>query len=69
MESELTDLRDSRQFPLRVESGSVTGDSVVDALLREREDYVAKGLDDRVGLVDEQLVARGYRPDGKGGAR
>lgn len=57
--------RDTRQFPLLVESVSVTGDQMVDALLLEREGYLAKGMDDRVREVDEQLVLRGRRPDGK----
>lgn len=62
-------LRDDRQFPLRVESASVTGDAMTDALLVEREGYVRRGLADRVRQVDEQLALRGWRPGGDGGAR
>lgn len=32
----------------------------VEALLRERESYEARGLADRKAAVDEQLKARGY---------
>ncbi len=42
-----------------------TDDPMVAALLREREGYVQRGLDDRVAQVDEQLTLRGYTaPDG-----
>ncbi|MFE1424366.1 hypothetical protein ACFW6C_02155 [Streptomyces fungicidicus] len=37
-----------------------TDDPMVAALLREREGYVSRGLDDRVAQVDEQLRLRGY---------
>lgn len=57
-------VRDDREFPIRVEQSAGTGDVLVDALLRERAGYVRQGLDDRVRLVDEQLKARGYQPDG-----
>lgn len=35
-------------------------DSMIDALLRERAGYVARGLTDRVAQVDAQLDLRGY---------
>jgi hypothetical protein len=42
-----------------------TEDSMVAALLREREGLVQRGLTDRVGEVDEQLRLRGAEvPDG-----
>lgn len=37
-------------------------DSMVAALLREREGLVQRGLKDRVAQVDEQLKLRGYKP-------
>lgn len=45
-----------------------TEDPMVAALLREREGYVGRGMDDRVAQVDEQLRLRGAEPpaDGKG---
>lgn len=44
-----------------------TEDPMVAALLREREGYVTRGMDDRVAQVDEQLKLRGAEPpsDGK----
>ena len=44
-----------------------TEDPMVAALLREREGYVGRGMDDRVAQVDEQLKLRGAEPptDGK----
>lgn len=39
-----------------------TEDPMVAALLREREGYAQRGMDDRVALVDEQLALRGYTP-------
>lgn len=39
-------------------------DSMVAALLRERDGYVRRGLDERVAQVDEQLKARGHTPPG-----
>ncbi|MCI3272143.1 hypothetical protein [Streptomyces cylindrosporus] len=39
-----------------------TEDSMVAALLREREGYVTRGMDDRVAQVDEQLKLRGVEP-------
>ena len=44
-----------------------TEDTMVAALLREREGLVQRGLDDRVAEVDEQLKLRGAEPhaDGK----
>jgi hypothetical protein len=39
---------------------SQTEDTMIAALLREREGYVSRGLDDRVAQVDEQLAYRGY---------
>ena len=40
----------------------LTEDPMVAALLREREGYVTRGMDDRVAQVDEQLRLRGYEP-------
>ncbi|MBC2903523.1 hypothetical protein [Streptomyces cupreus] len=37
-------------------------DPMVAALLREREGYVGRGMDDRVAQVDEQLRLRGVKP-------
>jgi hypothetical protein len=37
-------------------------DTMVEALLHEREGYVQRGLDDRVAQVDEQLKLRGAEP-------
>ncbi|MFM9652762.1 hypothetical protein [Streptomyces galilaeus] len=39
-----------------------TEDPMVAALLRERAGYVARGMDDRVAQVDEQLRLRGAEP-------
>lgn len=39
-----------------------TEDPMVAALLREREGYVQRGMDDRVAQVDEQLKLRGHKP-------
>lgn len=39
-----------------------TEDPFVAALLREREGYVTRGLDERVAQVDEQLKLRGFNP-------
>lgn len=39
-----------------------THDPMIAALLREREGYVNRGMDDRVAQVDEQLSLRGYTP-------
>lgn len=41
---------------------SQTEDPMVAALLREREGYVQRGMDDRVAQVDEQLKLRGHKP-------
>jgi hypothetical protein len=41
-----------------------TTDTMVAALLREREGYAARGMKDRVAQVDEQLKHRGYKPRG-----
>ncbi|MFM9595793.1 hypothetical protein ACKI1O_41220 [Streptomyces scabiei] len=38
-------------------------DQMIPALLREREGYVKRGLDDRVRAVDEQLALYGYDPE------
>lgn len=38
----------------------MTDDPTIAALLRERNGYVVRGLDDRVAAVDEQLAIRGY---------
>lgn len=43
-----------------------TTDTMIAALLREREGYVARGLDDRVAEVDEQLKLRGYEAEDAG---
>ncbi|MEE1763695.1 hypothetical protein [Streptomyces sp. SP18BB07] len=40
---------------------SQTEDPMVAALLREREGYVQRGMDDRVAQVDEQLKLRGHQ--------
>ncbi|WP_432135152.1 hypothetical protein [Streptomyces sp. bgisy154] len=40
----------------------MSDDPMVAALLREREGYVTRGLDDRVAQVDEQLRLRGVEP-------
>ncbi|TFE42497.1 hypothetical protein E3E14_25270 [Streptomyces sp. ICN441] len=40
----------------------MTEDTMVAALLREREGLVQRGLDDRVAQVDEQLRLRGHTP-------
>lgn len=37
----------------------------IDALLREREGYVRRGLPKRVALVDEELRRAGYRVEEK----
>ncbi|HEY5833594.1 hypothetical protein [Streptomyces sp.] len=39
----------------------LTEDTMVAALLREREGLVQRGLTDRVAQVDEQLALRGYK--------
>lgn len=39
-----------------------TEDTMIAALLREREGYVLQGMDDRVAQVDEQLELRGHTP-------
>lgn len=39
-----------------------TEDPMVAALLREREGYVQRGMNDRVAQVDEQLKLRGHKP-------
>ncbi|MFJ6645774.1 hypothetical protein ACIQPS_08945 [Streptomyces sp. NPDC091290] len=39
-----------------------TEDPMVAALLREREGYVQRGMDDRVAQVDDQLRLRGVEP-------
>ena len=46
-----------------------TDDPQVAALLREREGYVTRGLDDRVSQVDEQLRLHGYEEGGEKSAR
>lgn len=43
-----------------------TEDPMVAALLREREGYVGRGMDDRVAQVDEQLKLRGHEPQAAG---
>lgn len=42
-----------------------TTDTMIAALLREREGYVAQGKDDRVAQVDEQLKLRGHEVEEK----
>jgi hypothetical protein len=39
-----------------------TEDPMVAALLREREGYAGRGMDERVAQVDEQLRLRGVDP-------
>ncbi|MFF2331820.1 MULTISPECIES: hypothetical protein [unclassified Streptomyces] len=46
----------------------MTEDTMIAALLREREGLVQRGLDDRVAQVDEQLKLRGYKPTPRGKA-
>ncbi len=41
-------------------SEPISNDPAVAALLREREGYMRRGLDERVAQVDEQLAARGH---------
>ncbi|MFE2353064.1 hypothetical protein [Streptomyces parvulus] len=41
-------------------------DTMIAALLREREGLVQRGLDDRVSQVDEQLRLRGYKGPRRG---
>ncbi|NEA67544.1 hypothetical protein [Streptomyces sp. SID12488] len=41
---------------------SQTEDPMVAALLREREGYAVRGMDDRTDQVDEQLRLRGVEP-------
>ncbi|MGW3416467.1 hypothetical protein [Streptomyces phaeochromogenes] len=43
-----------------------TEDPMVAALLREREGYVSRGMDERVAQVDEQLKLHGHKPPAKG---
>jgi len=43
-----------------------TEDTMVAALLREREGLVQRGLTDRVAEVDEQLKLRGAEPPAEG---
>ncbi|MDQ0992168.1 hypothetical protein [Streptomyces sp. V3I7] len=38
-------------------------DTMIAALLREREGYERRGLEDRVRQVDEQLKHHGYAPE------
>ncbi|MFE2556669.1 hypothetical protein ACFXGT_11625 [Streptomyces sp. NPDC059352] len=45
-----------------------TRDTMIAALLREREGLVQRGLPDRVKQVDEQLKIRGYKKPA-GGAK
>jgi hypothetical protein len=40
-----------------------TEDTMIAALLREREGMVQLGREDRVALIDEQLTLRGYVPE------
>lgn len=40
----------------------VTEDTMIAGLLREREGYLQRGMDDRVAQVDEQLRIRGHEP-------
>lgn len=40
----------------------VSRDSMVAALLRERQGYLSRGLPERVAEVDEQLRLRGHEP-------
>ncbi|MDX2692955.1 hypothetical protein [Streptomyces ipomoeae] len=40
--------------------------TMIAALLREREGYIRRGLDERVRQVDEQLEHHGYEPSPDG---
>lgn len=40
----------------------MTEDTMIAALLREREGLVQRGLTERVAQVDEQLASRGHTP-------
>jgi hypothetical protein len=40
-------------------------DNMIAALKRERASYVARGMDDRVAQVDEQLAHYGHEPSKK----
>lgn len=42
-----------------------SNDNMIAALLRERDGYVRRNLDDRVKQVDEQLGHLGYAPEGE----
>jgi hypothetical protein len=42
---------------------ATTDDTMIAALLREREGMVQLGRDDRVALIDEQLALRGHTPE------
>ncbi|MET9952384.1 hypothetical protein ABZ135_12655 [Streptomyces sp. NPDC006339] len=44
----------------------LTEDTMIAALLREREGLAQRGLDERVAQVDEQLKLRGYKPPARG---
>jgi hypothetical protein len=44
----------------------VSRDTMVAALLREREGYARRGLKERVAEVDEQLRLRGHTPPDDG---
>lgn len=41
----------------------MTEDTMIAALLRERDGLVQRGLPERVAEVDEQLAIRGYTPE------
>ncbi|MDF2705540.1 MAG: hypothetical protein K0R62_1192 [Nonomuraea muscovyensis] len=43
-----------------------TDDPMIAALLREREGYSRRGMDQRVAAVDEQLRMRGYKAPRRG---
>lgn len=45
----------------------MTSDNMIAALLRERDGYQRRGLDDRVAQVDAQLAFLGYEPDAEPG--
>lgn len=40
----------------------MSNDRMIASLLRERDGYERRGLDERVALVDEQLARHGYEP-------
>lgn len=41
----------------------MSDERMIASLLRERDGYQRRGLDERVAQVDEQLTRHGYEPD------